>query len=223
MSDRSSRSSTWLVGTLVFVALYWIVVLGVLRTAVPAPLDDVWEDGIIARLIADGTWLRSLMLYPPLWGLRDPETLTIPVLVHGPLLPFLLVIPVQVFGTACLDAIAWFGAVAAFLTAIALFRLGRRTFGEPVAAAAVVSFTVSPVVLEAVRHSLSVVVGAWLATMTIDLLVRERPRPGRAGFAAGLAYLTRPEMLLALPVFLAVPTRPRPGARRMFLLAFLLV
>jgi len=223
MSERTGRSSTWLLGTLVFVALYWIFALGVLRTAVPAPLDDVWEDGIIARLLADGTWLRSLMLYPPLWGLRDPETLTIPVLVHGPLLPFLLVIPVQLFGTACLDGIAWFGAVAAFLTAIALFRLAARWFGDAIAAAAVCLFTVSPVVLEAVRHSLSVVVGAWLLTLTLDLLARERPRTARAGFAAGLGYLARPEMLVALPVFLLVPARPEPGSRRWFLIAFLLV
>ena len=221
MSPRAFRLSPWLAVPLLLAACYWLFDLGVLRAGIPAPLDDTWEDGIIARLLWSGSWLRSLMLYPPLWGMRDPDTLTIPVLVHGPLLPFLLALPVKWGGPRVLDHAAWIAAAFAWLTAWQVHRLASRTYGDMVGAAASLLFTLSPVVLEAVHHSLSVVTGALLLVTTFDLMSRERPRMVLAGFTAGLGYLVRPEFLLATPVLLMLPARPEPGDRRRFLIVFL--
>lgn len=222
MLPRASRHSPWLAVPLILAALYWIVDLSVLRSGIPAPLDDTWEDGLIARLLWQGHWLRSLMLYPPLWGLRDPDTLTIPVLVHGPLLPLLFAVPVRLLGAGVLDQAGWIAASFAWLTAWRLHRLATRFYGEAVAAAAALLFTLSPVVLEAVHHSLSVITGALLLTATLDLLARDRPRMVWAGVCAGLAYLVRPETLLAVPVLAALAHPVGPGDRRRFLVVFLL-
>jgi hypothetical protein len=221
MSPRALRLSPWLAIPLLVAALYWIIDLGVLRAGIPAPLDDTWEDGIIARLLWSGQWLRSHMLYPPLWGMRDADTLSIPVLVHGPLLPFLLAPPVRWGGPLVLDHVAWIGALFAWLTAWQVHRLASRTYGDAVGAAAALLFTLSPVVLEAVHHSLSVVAGALLLVTTFDLLSRDRPRMVLAGLCAGLGYLVRPETLLAVPLLLLLPAKPEPGDRRRFLLVFL--
>ncbi|HYM82195.1 MAG TPA: glycosyltransferase family 39 protein [Candidatus Limnocylindria bacterium] len=221
MSSRA-RISPWLLCAVVFAAAYWMFDLAGLRAGVPAPLDDTWEDGIIARLLWRGEWLRSHMLYPPLWGLIDPATWTIPVLVHGPLLPLLLAVPLQVLGDPALDHVAWLAAAFALLTSVVLFRLAARHFGDAVGAAAAGLFTVSPVVLEAVHHSLSVVLGAFLVTSVLNLVARERPRGALAGACAGLAYLVRPEMLVALPVVLLLMRSTRSGERRRFLIVFLL-
>jgi hypothetical protein len=201
MSDpRPLRSSPWFVGALILAIGWWVLDLAVLRAGVPHPLDDTWEDGIVARLLVDGHGFRSHMIYPPLWELRDPQTLTVPVLVHGPLMPLLLALPLEWGGPAMLDRIAWFGAVCAMLALFPLFRLTARFFDEPVAAAACALFTLSPLLIDAVNHYVSTVLGAFLVAWTLDLLVRERPRAIAAGVVAGACSLTRPEMVIAAPV-----------------------
>ena len=157
---RPSSLSPWLLGALLFAALFWAFDLGVLRAGVPHPLDDNWEDNIIARSLIAGVGFRSQMLYPPLWPLRDPGTLTIPVLIHGPLLPLVMVPPLVLLGPAALDGVAWLAAIFALLALIPLFRLTGRHFGDPVGFAAALLFTLSPLTLEAVHHSLPVVTGA---------------------------------------------------------------
>src|SRR5262249_35699271 len=79
---RARHPSTWLLAALPVPALFWIVDLGVLRAGIPDPLDDNWEDNLIARNLVHGVGFRSQMLYPPLWPLHDPRTLTVPVLIH---------------------------------------------------------------------------------------------------------------------------------------------
>jgi hypothetical protein len=219
---RASLSSRWFLGVLLFAAAFWMLDLVWLGAGVPHPLDDTWEDAVVARLLLQGDWFRSHAIYPPLWGLRDPQTLTVPVLVHGPLLPLLLAAPIRIFGPAVADSIAWLAALFALLTLIPLFRLTARLFGEPVAAAAAGLFTVSPLTIAAVNHYGSVVLGALLLTATLDLLARPRPRAGLAGLAAGLGYLVRPEMLIAAPVLALLAAGPRPDRRaaRDFLLVF---
>jgi hypothetical protein len=197
---RAVPRSRWLLGALIFAALFWSIDLAVMRSGVPHPQDDCWEDHIVARNLIAGNGFRSEMIYAPLWSRRDHETLTIPVLVHGPLLPLLTVPVLAWLGPAALDGIAWAAAAGAWLTVFPLFRLVARRFGDPLGCVAAVLFTLSPLTLQAVHHSLSVVMGACLAAWSLDSLARDRPRAGRGGLLVGLAYLVRPEMMLAAPL-----------------------
>ena len=221
-APRSSHgSSRWLVGVLVLAALYWTFDLAIVRAGVPHPLDDTWEDGLVARSLLEGHGFRSTMIYPPLWRLRDAHD-TVPVLVHGPVLPLALAVPLGLGGPAALDRAAWLAALFAFLTLVPLFRLGARRFGEPVAAAACGLFTFSPLTTAAVNHYGSVVLGALLVTWALELVARERPRIGLGGLVAGFAYLVRPEMLLAAPILAWFAARQAHRARAVwsFTLAF---
>jgi hypothetical protein len=201
---RSAFASRWFLGAIAFAVAWWIVDLAVLRAGTPHPLDDVWEDGVAARLLLSGEPWQTLMIYPPLWPMRDPNTLTVPVLIHGPLLPLLLAVPLQVLGPGLLDQLAWVAALCAVLVAFPLYRMTARFLGAPVGAAAIGLFTVSPITLDAVHHSLSVVLGALLFAVGFELATRERPRSFVAGLAVGLGYLVRPEMLVVAPILALV-------------------
>ncbi|NOT33052.1 MAG: hypothetical protein HOP12_02665 [Candidatus Eisenbacteria bacterium] len=190
--------------------VWWLVDLALLRTGTPHPLDDLWEDGLIARALLAGHGFWTPMLYPPLWAMRDPATLTVPVLVHGPLLPLLLTPMVAVFGARAIDHVAWLAAAAAWLTAYFTARTLQRAAGATVAAVAVLLLTFSPILLDAVNHSFSVVVGALALAIALDALLRREPRGVTAGLALGLGYLTRSELMLVAPlVALAAGLAPR--------------
>jgi len=206
------RPSRWLIGALIFAALYWMFDLAVLRSGVPHPLDDTWDDGLVARALLAGDGLRSRMIYPPLWGLRDPATQTVPLLVHGPLLPLLLALPIRVLGASVLDHTAWLAAACALLTVLPLYRVTARHVGPAAGAAAAGLFTVSPLTLAAVHHGCSVVLGALLLTWSLDLVARDRPRAGPAGIVAGLGYLVRPEFLFASVILAALAAASVTGS-----------
>src|SRR5258706_48904 len=62
MSDPAApRLSRWLIGALVFAALYWAFDLVVLRSGVPHPLDDTWDDGLVALGALLLTWALDLV------------------------------------------------------------------------------------------------------------------------------------------------------------------
>lgn len=204
VAESRALGSRWCLALLLFAALWWTLDLAVLRSGVPHPADDHWEDHLIARTLLAGGGFRSPLIYPPLWGLHDPATLTVPVLVHGPLLPLLTVPALALLGPGPIESVAPAAALAAVLALIPLFRLGARHFGPPVGAAAGLLFTLAPTTLEAVHHSGSVILGAALVTWTLDLLARPRPRAAAAGLVAGVGCLVRPEMLVALPVLMAL-------------------
>ena len=208
-SETAAPGSPWLVAALVLSAMWWMLDLAALRHGVPHPADDHWEDHLIAGHLLGGDGFRTHLIYPPLWGLRDRRTLTVPALVHGPVLPLLTAPALRVLGPARLDSVAPAAALFALLALIPIFRLGTRHFGAPVGAAAAGLFTFAPATLEAVHHSGSVVVGAALIAWTLDLLARARPRGLAAGLLAGAAYLVRPEVLVALPVLLWLAWRRR--------------
>jgi len=205
--DVALRTSRAGLAVVAIAALWWTIDLAVLHGGAPHLADDHWEDHLVARELIAGHGFRSPLVYPPLWGLRDPATLTIPVLVHGPLLPLLTAPALAVLGPRALDSVAAVAALCAVLALIPLFRLGARHFGEPVGAAAALLFTLSPLTLEAVHHSGSVVLGACLLCGALDLALRERPRPLLAGALLGCGMLVRPEMLLAAPVVALATTR----------------
>jgi len=193
------RRDAWGTGTAVFVALFWTLDVGLLRAGTPDLLDDSWEYGAVARALLAGHGFRTPVIHPPLWTLRDAAG-TVPVLVHGPLLPALLAPLLALLGPQLLDHVAVLAALFAALAAIALQRLGARLLSPAVGAGAAGLFTVSPLVLRAVHHDVALVAGAWLLVMALDQLLRTRPHALRAGLALGLGALVRPEYVLAAPL-----------------------
>jgi hypothetical protein len=197
MVPRHPRAWIWFTAVLVGAALFWVFDLGWLHAGVPNRLDDTWEYGVAARHLLAGDGFRTSVIHPPLWGLRD-AALTVPILVHGPLVPVLLAPVLVLVGAGALDQIAWFGAFFALLTALLLCRLGTRHFGPAVGAAAALLFTLAPLTLQAVHHDATLVVGAFLLLLAFDLLARDRPRLTAAAIVLGLGVLVRTEMTLAL-------------------------
>ncbi len=204
----------WLQGTLLVVALFWLADLALLRAGTPDPLDDTWEYGVAARHLLAGAGGTTSVIHPPLWSLRDPVRGTVPVLVHGPLLPLVVAPVLAACGPAVLDQMAWLAALAALLAALATFRLGARLVSPPVGAAAALLWTLSPLTLRAVHHDVALTVGAALLMLALDLLARERPRGFAAGLALGAGVLVRPEFLAALVLVLPLARR---GAWRIVL------
>lgn len=224
--SRAVRPSTeaisrrWLAGALALAAAFWLVDLGMLGAGVPDTLDDTWEYGVAARHVLAGEGFRTTVVHPPLWSLRDPATGTVPVLVHGPLVPILVAPLVALGGPRGLDGIAWLAALAALGAAWAIARLGTRHLGAPVGAAAALSWTLSPLTLRAVHHDVALPLGAFLLALSVDLAARERPRSLAAGLALGAGALVRPEFLLAA---LPVAALARGGGWRVVLATALLV
>ena len=199
--DQSPRATDpWALGTFLFAALYWLIDLVVMRAGTPHPLDDTWEYALVARALLDGDGMRTPMIHPPLWAMRDALG-TVPVLIHGPLLPLLTVPLVALFGWVAPDHACWIAAIFAVFAAVLIQRLGAARFTPAVGAAAGGLFTLSPLVLTAVNHDVALVVGAALFAAALLLLVGRVPRPFSSGVALGLTYLARPEMLLAAPFF----------------------
>jgi len=201
---RAARA--WLAATLAFAASFWVLDLAVLRAGVPDPLDDIWEYGAVARSLLAGQGFRTGVIHPPLWTLRDAHE-TVPVLIHGPLLPMLLAPALRLAGPGTLDHAAWLGALLALFAAWAVYRLGAARFGPAVGAAAAALFTVSPLTLQAVHHDLSLPLGAGLLALAIERLLAPRPRAFAAGLLLGLATLARPEMLIAAAILCGLAGR----------------
>src|SRR6267378_1275034 len=124
--DRSERR--WLLGLVGFALAFWLLDLGVLRNTAPDPLDDTWEYGVAARHLLAGDGFRTDVIHPPLWSLRD-ERSTVPVLVHGPLMPVLIAPAVISQDVRAIDSVAWFAAAAALIAAWLTARIGARLGG----------------------------------------------------------------------------------------------
>lgn len=213
-ATRTSRS--WLAGTVAFLALFWITDLAGLRAGAPDPLDDSWEYGVVARSLLAGHGFRTAVLHPPLWSLRDSAD-TVPLLVHGPLVPVLLAPLVAIAGRGVLDHVAWLAALFAALAALALRRLGERWHAAPTGTAAALAFTLSPLTIRAVHHDVALPLGAWLLALALEQLARTQPHGARAGLALGAGLLVRPEFLFALPLLALLAG----AARRRFVLVAL--
>lgn len=197
--DRPDRTRAPWALPLGLIAAFWIFDLAVLRAGTPDPLDDLWEYGAVARSLLQGHGFRTPVIHPPLWSLRDAAS-TVPVLVHGPLLPVVLAPLVAIAGPGVLDHAAWLAALFATLAALTAYRLGARTMGVPVGAAAAGLVTLSPLMLRAVHHDIALTCGAWLLALALDQLLRTRAHANRAGIALGIGMLVRPEFGLALPL-----------------------
>ena len=191
LSDGPARrADAWAIGTALFASLWWLVDLALLRSGTPDPLDDIWEYAIAARALLEGEGFRTTMIHPPLWGLRD-ATGTVPLLIHGPLVPVLMAPLVLALDTSAPEFAAWLSAAFAVLTAILIQRLGAARLSPAVGAAAAALWTLSPLVLRAVHHDLALTVGAALFTAALLLLLEGRPgrshrarRSGSPGWCA---------------------------------------
>ncbi|HEY2956153.1 MAG TPA: hypothetical protein VGK89_12985 [Candidatus Eisenbacteria bacterium] len=200
------RAHRGLLLTLVLAASFWAFDLGALRTGVPDPLDDTWEYGVAARSLIEGRGFRTQVIHPPLWSLRD-RAHSVPLLIHGPLLPLALAPRIRLFGPRALDLVPVLAAELALLAAYFVYRLGARAFGAPVGAAAAALWTLAPLTLRAVHHDVALAAGAALLAGALDLLLRPRRYAALAGAVLGIGYLVRPEMLLAAPVLAALAGR----------------
>jgi hypothetical protein len=198
-SPRTSSGSPWVLGSLAFAAVWWTFDLLLLRAGVPDRLDDTWEYGVVARALLEGHGFRTLVIHPPLWTLRDAAN-TVPVLIHGPLLPLLLAPILAIFGPHALDGIAWLAAAGAVATVPPLVRLGERCGHAALGAAAAIVWTLAPLTLHSVHHDVSLPIGAAFLVAALELLTRRAPRPFAAGVALGLGCLVRHEMLGVLPI-----------------------
>ena len=208
----ASAARPWLRGVLLIAAAYWILDLAILRAGVPHVLDDLWEYGLGAASLLAGHGFRTLVIHPPLWSLHDPA-MTVPILVHGPLLPVVLAPWIGLFGLGALDGVAWLAAAFAVLAAFHTYRLGARHIEPAVGAGAALLWTLAPLTLHAVHHDPGLIVGAAMILLAADLLLRPQPAALAGGLALGAACLARPEMLPGVPLLLvATERRAWPGA-----------
>jgi hypothetical protein len=200
------RAHRWLLLTLALASAFWAFDLAALRAGVPDPLDDTWEYGVVARSLIEGHGFRTQVIHPPLWSLRDGSN-TVPVLIHGPLIPLALAPRLRLFGPRALEWVPLLAAELALLAAFFAYRIGARHFGPPAGAAAAALWTLSPLTLRAVHHDIALAAGAALLMLALDLLLQPRRYAALAGLALGLGYLARPELLLAAPVLLGLAGR----------------
>jgi hypothetical protein len=176
-------------------ATVWMIDLLLLGGGTPHPLDDIWEYGLVAKSLLAGHGFRTPMIHPPLWPFAD-STLTVPVMVHGPLLPLIGAPLLALFGPASLDHAAWLAALFATLTAAFAARAAARAWGTGAGFAAASLVTLSPTLTRAVHHDIAPVAGACALALAIDLIARPHPRAMAAGLALGIGTLARPELLL---------------------------
>jgi hypothetical protein len=200
------RAHRGLLLTLALASAFWAFDLAGLRSGVPDPLDDTWEYGVVARSLIAGHGFRTQVIHPPLWSLRDSAD-TVPLLIHGPLVPLALAPRVRLIGPAALDWVPVLAAELALLAAFFTYRIAARHFGAPAGAAAALLWTLAPLTLRAVHHDIALTAGAALLMLALDLLLRPKPLSALAGAALGLGYLARPELLAAAPVIAALAGR----------------
>lgn len=178
-------------------ALWWVGVLLAVPGGSPELLSDAWEYALFARHLAEGWGFRTSAIHPPLWPLHD-ERLTVPMLVHGPMLPCLITPFLLISRDAAVAAIPWIAALFATLTGVTLYRVASRMAGGPAGAAAVLLFTLSPLAIHAVLSDPSFAIGAFWSALAIERLAAGRAV--QAGLACGAGTLVRPEFLLVAPL-----------------------
>ena len=183
---------------------------------IPASIAGIILAGAALRLI----WVFQVGLHPDealyaSWALRiadgsDPLLLGVYV-DKPPFLPYLLAGIASLMGNtpdsiAHLQQLVTFGRLAgvgAGLASLALlWSLARPVYGKRVAALAVAFLALSPLTI---RLSPSLLTDPWLVLwMLLGLWAAQRGRPWLAGIACGLAFATKQQALLILPLVLGV-------------------
>lgn len=205
----------------------------------PGWLVPAWIAGIVvAGAALRVVWAFQAGLHPDealyaSWALRiadGNDLLLLAVYVDKPpFLPYLLAgiaalagsSPASVASLQQLAVIGRLAAVAASLASLALlWDVARALYGRRVAALAAAFFALSPL---ATRLSPSLLTDPWLVLwMLLGLWSAQRRRPWLAGIACGLAFASKQQALLILPLALAAfllfhsdsPSSRRPVAQR---------
>jgi len=188
-------------------------------------------------LAGDGLWTRvaipSALAYYDKLGIGYVNGW--PVLDRFPLYPYLLALSMAIFG---LNDFAVFvvAATSYALCAATVFVLGREFFSDAVAALASVAFMFSPSFFFLIEGGYVCFLFAFFICLANLLLFRAEARGqgiplGRCaalGLVSGLAWLTRPNFMLLLPLYaLYLAGRGRPAQKGLarvavYLFAFLL-
>ena len=183
---------------------------------IPASIAGIILAGAALRLI----WVFQVGLHPDealyaSWALRiadgsDPLLLGVYV-DKPPFLPYLLAGIASLMGNtpdsiAHLQQLVTFGRLAGVGAGLAslelLWSLARPVYGKRVAALAVAFLALSPLTI---RLSPSLLTDPWLVLwMLLGLWAAQRGRPWLAGIACGLAFATKQQALLILPLVLGV-------------------
>ena len=183
---------------------------------IPASIAGIILAGAALRLI----WVFQVGLHPDealyaSWALRiadgsDPLLLGVYV-DKPPFLPYLLAGIAWLMGhapdsIAHLQQLVTFGRLAGVGAGLAslelLWSLARPVYGKRVAALAVAFLALSPLTI---RLSPSLLTDPWLVLwMLLGLWAAQRGRPWLAGIACGLAFATKQQALLILPLVLGV-------------------
>jgi 4-amino-4-deoxy-L-arabinose transferase-like glycosyltransferase len=168
--------------------------------------------GELARNLAAGAGFVSSFVYPISLAYPPLQTLPQPHVLYHPAYPALLAGVFHLAGTHDLVLVAT-NAVLAWLALACVFLLARRLFGGPVACVATAALALDTTVASNVRNGGTEVLAMVLVTAAA-LMLASSPGPGRgalAGALIGLAYLTRPNLVVLLPF--AAGALWRMGAR----------
>lgn len=155
-------------------------------------------------------------------GLILDESLKV---ARAPVYPIILAASQHLFGQSLLP-VRLFQAILGAVTCVLLFRLGRSMFGRVAGVCAALVATVYPFFVFYTSLVLSETLFILLLVLLVTLLWRLRVRSSWwvaliAGIVFGLAVLTRPSMLLLLPLSLvlhSVGKQPRGTIARLALL-----
>lgn len=169
---------------------------------------DALEYALMARQIADGEGFTTNLIYPPaLWLGIDAA----PAVIRPPLWPLVLAGPFAAFGAD--PGVARGVLVGLFAALVATSAALGATRGGPIAGGiAAVAVAISPetrlLALDAVSETL------FALTIMLALLACARgASPFAVGLCSGLAYLTRYNGAILLPVLLGLVLARRPTPR----------
>lgn len=182
-------------------------------------LPALFAGSVLAGAALRVIWAFQVGLHPDealyaSWALRiadgsDPLLLGVYV-DKPPFLPYLLAgiawlmgdAPASVAGLQHLVTLGRLAGVAAGLASLALlWSLARAVYGKRVAALAVTFLALSPL---AARLSPSLLTDPWLVLwMLLGLWAAQRRRPWLTGIACGLAFASKQQALLVIPLVLA--------------------
>jgi 4-amino-4-deoxy-L-arabinose transferase-like glycosyltransferase len=160
----------------------------------PGPGSDQNECEIIAKNLVRGQGYRGIS-----WGQPEEH----PTAYRPPAIPVSWAILFTIFGHRY-DVLRWADVLYGTLSVFLIFLIGRRMFNERVGLMAAAALAAWPAAILVSSGLLSETLYVMLELLFVWLCLRAGDRPTLArfvpaGLCAGLACLTRPNLLLLLP------------------------
>ena len=161
----------------------------------PAPGSDPYECELIAENLVSGAGFRGIS-----WGQPEQHVTA----YRPPVTPVTWALFFAAFGHR-FDVIRLADIAFGTISLLLLFLIGRRMFAERVGLMAAAALALWPAALALTGSLMTETLYVMLELLFIWLCLRAGDRPtlirfGLAGLCAGLATLTRPNMLLLLPL-----------------------